>query len=153
AGPTERYTPSIVLWCFALGWLVATARTAPQRLIASILAVAGVAGFFGDPQREAIVAGGLLLRVWVPAVPAPRVVARVVASLAAASLYIYLTHWQVYPHLEMKVPILAVLSSVVVGLAYRQVAVAVAARLTGIRRVPLVRRAPNRRSLAVLEPV
>ena len=29
AGPTERYTPSVVLWCFALGWLVATARDDP----------------------------------------------------------------------------------------------------------------------------
>ena len=83
AGPTERYTPSIVLWCFALGWLVATARTTPQRLLASVLACAGVVGFFGDLQREAVVAGGLLLLVWIPAVPAPRVVARVFGSLAA----------------------------------------------------------------------
>lgn len=140
AGPTERYTPSIVLWCFALGWLVAAARTPWQRLVASAVAVAGLVGFFGDPQREAVVAGGLLLLVWVAAVPVPRVVARVIGSLAAASLYIYLTHWQVYPHLEMKVPILAVLSSVVVGLAYRQAVVTVSARLSRVSRVPARRR-------------
>ncbi len=142
AGATERYTPSIVLWCFALGWLVATARTIPQRTLASILALAGVAGFFGDPQREALVAGGLLLLVWVSAVPAPRIVARVVGSLAAASLYIYLTHWQVYPYLEMKVPILAVLSSVAVGLAYRRVAEAVAASLATVGRPRPPKRSP-----------
>ena len=141
AGPTERYTPSIVLWCFALGWLIAAARTPWQRILASILAVVGVAGFFGEPQREAIVAGGLLLLTWVPAIPVPRVAARAFGSLAAASLYIYLTHWQVYPYLEMKVPILAVLSSLVVGLAYRQVVVTVTARLTALVRAPVVRRA------------
>ncbi len=153
AGPTERYTPSIVLWCFALGWLVATARTTPQRLLASVLACAGVVGFFGDLQREAVVAGGLLLLGWIPAVPAPRVVARVFGSLAAASLYIYLTHWQVYPYLEMKVPILAVLSSVVVGLAYRQVAVTVAARLGAVSRARTPRRSPRVGSARVLERV
>ncbi|WP_332665552.1 AMP-binding protein [Aeromicrobium sp.] len=154
AGPTERYTPSIVLWCFALGWLVAAARTPWQRLAASAVAVGGVAGFFGDPQREAVVAGGMLLLVWIAAVPVPRLVARVVGSLAAASLYIYLTHWQVYPHLEMKVPILAVLSSLVVGLAYRQVVVTIAARLALVRWVPARSRAPlPRRTVAVLERV
>lgn len=151
AGPTERYTPAIVLWCFALGWLVATARTPWQRVVASILAVVGVAGFFGDPQREAIVAGGLLLLVWVPAIPVPRVAARAFGSLAAASLYIYLTHWQVYPYLEMRVPILAVLSSVVVGLAYRQVVITAAARLATVLRAPAVRRAPRLSSVALLE--
>lgn len=154
AGPTERYTPSIVLWCFALGWLVAAARTPWQRVAASAVAIAGVAGFFGDPQREAVVAGGLLLLVWIAAVPVPRVVARVVGSLAAASLYIYLTHWQVYPYLEMKVPILAVLSSLVVGLAYRQVVVTVAARLARVRRAPARSRvAQPRREVALLERV
>lgn len=153
AGPTERYTPSIVLWCFALGWLIAAARTPWQRVVASILAIVGVAGFFGDPQREAIVAGGLLLLVWVAAIPVPRVVARVLVSLAAASLYIYLTHWQIYPYLEMKVPILAVLSSVAVGLAYRQVVVAVVARLPVAIRAPAFRRVPRLRSVRLLERV
>ena len=153
AGPTERYTPSIVLWCFALGWLVAAARTPWQRVVASILAVVGVAGFFGDLQREAIVAGGLLLLIWVPAIPVPRVAARALGSLAAASLYNYLTHRQVYPYLEMKVPILAVLSSIVVGLAYRHVVVTVAARLPAVVRAPSVRRRPRLSSVALLERV
>ena len=153
AGPTERYTPSIVLWCFALGWLIAAARTPWQRVVASILAIVGVAGFFGDLQREAIVAGGLLLLTWVPAIPVPRVAARAFGSLAAASLYIYLTHWQVYPYLEMKVPILAVLSSLVVGLAYRHVVVTVAARLATAARAPAIRRVPRLSPVRLLERV
>jgi hypothetical protein len=153
AGPTERYTPSIVLWCFASGWLVAAARTIPQRLLASSLAVVGVAGFFGDPHREWVIVVGLLLLVWVDAIVAPRLVARVTGTLATASLYIYLTHWQVYPYLEMDVPLLAVLSSVVVGLAYRQIVVTVAKRVSLAAGTPVLGRVPGPRSVTVLERV
>ncbi|MBA3234055.1 MAG: hypothetical protein H0T17_08940 [Propionibacteriales bacterium] len=38
--------------------------------------------------------------------------------LASSSLSIYLTHWQVYPHLEVEHPALAVVCSVAVGVAY-----------------------------------
>ena len=52
-------------------------------------------------QREALIVGGLALLVFVPsrpgAAPARR---RRSPTLASASLFIYLTHWQVYPHLE-----------------------------------------------------
>ena len=40
--------------------------------------------------------------------------------LAASSLFVYLTHWQVYPHLEMDFPLLATLASFAVGIAYWQ---------------------------------
>jgi len=119
AGPTERYTPSIVLWLFALGWAASAASRMWQRLVVSVLLIAGTVGFFDDPQREAIVVVGLLLLVWVSAVTVPRWFSKATGVLAAASLYIYLTHWQVYPHLEMKVPLLAMLSSLAVGIGYR----------------------------------
>ena len=38
--------------------------------------------------------------------------------LAGASLSIYLTHWQVYPHLEMDHPFLATALSLLVGIGY-----------------------------------
>ena len=38
-----------------------------------------------------------------------------VSVLASASLWIYLTHWQVYPHLEVDHPLLATLASLLVG--------------------------------------
>ena len=37
--------------------------------------------------------------------------------LASSSLFVYLTHWQVYPALEMDHPLLATLSSLAVGVA------------------------------------
>jgi hypothetical protein len=43
-------------------------------------------------------------------------VARLAAVLASASLYIYLSHWQVYPHLEDDYPVLAVGLSLVLGI-------------------------------------
>jgi peptidoglycan/LPS O-acetylase OafA/YrhL len=39
----------------------------------------------------------------------------VVGWLAGASLWIYLLHWQVYPHLEDDVPALATVLSLLVG--------------------------------------
>jgi surface polysaccharide O-acyltransferase-like enzyme len=40
---------------------------------------------------------GLLLLLWVPTVPLPRRLVRSVGHVAAATLAIYLTHWQVFP--------------------------------------------------------
>jgi hypothetical protein len=59
-----------------------------------------VPGYFGEPAREALVVAGLLLLVWVPTLPLVRPAVRVVGAVAAASLYIYLTHWQVFPPIE-----------------------------------------------------
>ncbi|MGI9085349.1 MAG: AMP-binding protein [Aeromicrobium sp.] len=120
AGPTERYTGTIVLWCFALGWAAARAHTAVQRGVVTALAILLTFGFFGDAWREAVVVAGIAVLLWVPALRLPAKVATACGALAAASLSIYLTHWQVYPHLEMEYPLLATVSSLVVGLAYHR---------------------------------
>ena len=119
AGATERYTPLIVLWCFMLGWAVAVARTHLQRVVVSVVTAVATIGFFDDLLREALIVAGVLLLIWVPAVRLPRFASRAVGLLAAASLYIYLTHWQIYPYLEDRVPVLAVLASIALGLAYQ----------------------------------
>lgn len=115
AGPTERYTPVIVWWCFALGWAAAKARETWQRLVVTAVAAVAAAGFFGDPLREATVVVGVAVVVWAPAVRLPRPVALLAGILASSSLYVYLTHWQVYPHLEVDHPLLAVIASFAVG--------------------------------------
>ena len=146
AGPTERYMPSIGFWCFALGWAAAKAVGARERLLVSAAAIATVPGFFGEPDREAVVVIGVLLLVWLREIRAPKWPAVAVGVLASSSLAIYLTHWQVYPHLEMSNPPLAVICSVAAGVAYwsltRRALGAVATRVRG----PVVRenRAPNR---------
>ncbi|MGN6251947.1 MAG: AMP-binding protein [Marmoricola sp.] len=118
AGPTERYSAPVVACFFVLGWAAARARTAPARLLVGCAAVLLVAGFFGEPRREVIVVTGVLL-LWVPTVPLPRAVVRPISAVAAASLCIYLTQWQVYPPLEdAGLPVLAVAASLAVGIAY-----------------------------------
>ena len=111
-----------VLWLFALGWFVARSRTTWHRLAASAAAVVTVPGFFGDPQRELLVLGGVLLLAWVPALPVLPGLNRVAGLLAAASLYIYLTHWLVYPALDHLHPAVGVVASLLAGAAYWAVA-------------------------------
>ncbi|MDR7111568.1 acyl-coenzyme A synthetase/AMP-(fatty) acid ligase [Microbacterium trichothecenolyticum] len=123
-GPTaeyvERYSAPVVLWLVVLGWLVARADTTARRIVVSVVAVAATFGFFGEPWREAIVAGGILALVWVRAIPLPRLAVPLVVTVAGASLFVYLTHWQVYPPFEQSAPWLGTLLSFVVGvIAYR----------------------------------
>lgn len=145
AGPTERYTPSIVLWCFALGWAMSAARTYAQRLIVTVATFVAVWGFFGDPAREAVVIGGVLLLLWIPTVRVGPTVARVLGALASASLFIYLTHWQIYPHWEDRAPIVAVLLSLAVGISYcRFYAVVSRTATSALSRLGQDRRRENR---------
>ena len=118
AGATERYTPGVVLWCFALGWVAARSRTSLQRVAVLVAAAAAYAGFFGDPGRELLIVAGVAVLLWLPTVRVPRLLAPAATALAGASLFVYLTHWQVYPHLEVDHPLLALVSSLVVGVAY-----------------------------------
>ena len=69
-------------------------------------------------MREALVVGGVALLVLVPTLRVPRRLVGAVSVLASASLFVYLTHWQVYPHLEDSWPLLATLLSFAVGTGY-----------------------------------
>ena len=96
----ETSRPQEVLWLFALGWAGAVATTTRQRLLVTALSAAGLWRFWGyQPGREALVMAGMLLLLWVPTLPVPRPFHRVAGTVAAMSLALYLTHWQVYPPL------------------------------------------------------
>jgi acyl-CoA synthetase (AMP-forming)/AMP-acid ligase II len=116
AGPTERYTIGVVAWCVALGWVFARAETVPQRLLTIAAAAIGFLGFFGDPTREALILGGVALLGAAPSIRVPRLAAAPLGVLAGSSLFVYLTHWQVYPHLEPTSPLLALVASLAVGI-------------------------------------
>ena len=135
AGPVERYALPVVLWSVGLGWMAARAGTGRERLLTSCAAVLACWGFFGDPVREALVAGGVVLLVWVRQVAVPRVALGLVSTLGASSLFVYLTHWQVYPHLEVDHPLLATLASFVVGILAWRAHDAVAPRVARAWRV------------------
>src|SRR6478609_2482696 len=85
-----------VLWLVAIGWAAQVAASRRQRLLLSAVVALTLPGFMGDPVREATIAAGLLLVVWVRTIPVPRLLVPVLAVLASASLYIYLTHFEVY---------------------------------------------------------
>ncbi|SFN90772.1 AMP-binding protein [Mycetocola miduiensis] len=111
----ERYMGPVVVWLIALGWLIARADTTARRVVVSVMAVASSVGFFGDPVREAVVVIGVLALIWVPTVRLPRWMVPAVVALAGASMFIYLTHWQVYPPFEQTAPWLGTLLSLATG--------------------------------------
>lgn len=113
---------NVVFWLFALGWATVQATSRWHRLLVSTVVVVTVPGFFDDAARAATVVAGLLVLVWVRSVRLPSWAARTVGVLASASLYIYLVHWQVYPHLEHRVPWLATVLSLLAGVVLWQVA-------------------------------
>jgi acyl-CoA synthetase (AMP-forming)/AMP-acid ligase II len=143
----EPRGPATVFWLVALGWAAARANTVARRAIVTLAAVATVPGFFGDPAREAVVAAGLVVLIWLPTLPSLRAVNRVAGLLAGASLYTYLTHWQVFPHLDQISGLLALIASLAVGIGFAALIRQVPRRL---RRRPLpaqAARAVNRPSV------
>lgn len=115
ADGVEKYAAVVVMWLVALGWAIARARTTWQRLLVAAIALVATWGFLGDPAREAIVVAGSLLLLWIPAVSLPRLVAPLVGVLAGSSMFVYLTHWQVYPAFEQSAPAIGMVLSFVVG--------------------------------------
>lgn len=112
-----RYSFERTVWLVALGWLVQAARTRRQRWLVTVVVPLTVAGFFPENQpRELVVTAGVLALLWIPTVLVPRPLDRLVTLVASASLFIYLTHWHVYPHLEQDHQLLAALASLTVGI-------------------------------------
>jgi hypothetical protein len=109
--------PRPVLWLFAIGLAAGKATTWWQRAALALVAIWAVPGFYGNPQRDAVIASGLVALIALRRVPIPRLASPVVGILASASLAIYLVQWQVYPALPDVPRELAFLASVGAGLA------------------------------------
>ena len=143
----ERYAVPSVLFVLALGWAAAEARTSVQRIAVLLASYATMWGFFGDIQRELIVVGGVAALLWLRPLLVPVLLAQPLRLLAAASLWIYLTHWVVYPPIEAAGrPWLALLASMAVGIlahdVYRRGLLSV--RRSRLGRVLTARAAPVR---------
>lgn len=93
----DAWFSMLAFWFFAVGWAVAKSSSAWQRAAITALLAVGLYGYFGDPVREALVFAGIAVMIWLPSIRCPVLLTGVVAALADASLYIYLTHFQVYP--------------------------------------------------------
>ncbi|KGN31150.1 AMP-dependent synthetase [Knoellia sinensis KCTC 19936] len=87
--------PGMVLWIFALGWAMARTTVTWQRWLLTAYIVVVVPGFYGDPTRDATIAVGLLVLLWVRSVRVPAFVVPILVPVASASLYIYLVQWEV----------------------------------------------------------
>jgi len=130
-GGDDMHRAHVVFWLFAIGWATARASSRRHRVMLSVLVVATMPGFFGEPWREAYVVLGVLLLVWVPQVRVSARLAGLASMLAGASMWIYLVHWEVYPWLEHRIPVLATLSALAAGV--------VAHRVVGRWRFPRMR--------------
>jgi acyl-CoA synthetase (AMP-forming)/AMP-acid ligase II len=110
----EAWFTYLAFWFFAVGWAAVKARTNWQRLALTVVVTVCIYGYFGDALREIMVLTGLLLLIWLPTVRWPAPLAVPVGVLAEASLYTYLTHFQVYP-LFGEHRLLGVIASLAVG--------------------------------------
>ena len=108
-GGIAVFKTHMIIWIFLLGWAAQRASTLRQRLIVSAAVLVSVPNFMGEARREAIVAVGVLLVLWVGRARLPRTVASAVKLLSAGSLYIYLTHFALYPPLLEVMPTYLVL--------------------------------------------
>lgn len=93
------YRTHSVAWFFLLGWLVYRSTDARRRVLTCALALAAMPGFFHSPRKETAIVAGLVLLAWSRTVPVPRILVQPLSTLAAASLWIYLTHFELWPRL------------------------------------------------------
>lgn len=81
----------------ALGWLAARSTTLWQRVTVTGATVLTTVGYFGQTDREVRIILMVSALIWIPRVSLPTPIARVVVTVAAASMWIFLVHWQIWP--------------------------------------------------------
>ncbi|SDO98408.1 Acyl-CoA synthetase (AMP-forming)/AMP-acid ligase II [Streptomyces sp. cf386] len=122
ASTRPQLSPTVVFWLFALGWAAARACTVRQRALLTAMLLLTLPGLFQDqPLRTTIVLVGLGLLIWIPTLPSLGPLNTLAGVLASSSLYIYLTHYQVYPYLQEDFPLTALFASLLVGVGYAAV--------------------------------
>jgi len=122
---TWRAVPYMYLWLFAVGWCAAQSVTKMQRLVTSVALVAlNAIDYYcqvGLPVFWYVVLAGLAI-TWFDEVPArlPRTLVEIIIGAAAASLFIYLTHFQFRELLQLVLSPVGIapppLASVVAGM-------------------------------------
>jgi hypothetical protein len=144
-----RFRTHAVAWFFVLGWLVQRSTTTSRRIATTVLCLLTAPGVFDNPSREFFIAGGLVLLVWMREIPMPRPVVRPLATLAAASMWIFVSHFMIWPPMkelfvvEVAYPLTVLASLGVWWLATRGPRL-IAPRIAELRFAPLAARvAPN----------
>ncbi|OBF32439.1 AMP-dependent synthetase [Mycobacterium sp. ACS1612] len=119
----------LAFWFFAVGWAASKTSTIVQRAAVSVVLAISMYGYFDRTERELLVLAGFALLTWLPALRCPPVATVLAGVVAEASLYIYLTHFQVYP-LFGEHRLLGVVASVVVGIAVTYLVTRLRARIS-----------------------
>lgn len=92
-----RFRTHGVAWFFALGWLVHRSDRTWQKVVTAGVCLMTVPGFFGQPEREAYIAVGLIVLTFARTIPFPRLLIRPVSRLSAAGLWILISHFRLWP--------------------------------------------------------
>ena len=111
----DAWFTMLAFWFFAAGWAAAKASTPWQRILVTVVLAVGLYGYFDSTLREALVLAGLVLLIWLPAIRCPAAFTVVAGIIAEASLYTYLTHYQVIELFKGIHPLVGVSASIVVG--------------------------------------
>ncbi|OBB06985.1 AMP-dependent synthetase [Mycobacteriaceae bacterium 1482268.1] len=110
----------LAFWFFAVGWAAAKSSAVWQRVAVTLVLIVSLHGYFDNAHREVLVLAGFLLLIWLPAIRCPAWLTVVAGTVAEASLYTYLTHYQVYPLFDAH-PLLGVVAAIVVGVLLTRV--------------------------------
>jgi len=121
----------LAFWFFAVGWAAAKASTTLQRAAVMVVLIISLHGYFDRTEREILVLAGFALLIWLPALRCPPAATVVAGVIAEASLYTYLTHYQVYPLFDGH-PLLGVVASVAVGVLLTQLVSVPRSRIRGL---------------------
>ncbi len=124
----EAWFTILAFWFFAVGWAAAKSSTGWQRLLVTAVLVVSVHGYFQNTHREMLVLAGFLLLIWLPAIRCPAWCTVVAGTVAEASLYTYLTHYQIYPLFDAH-PLLGVIGAIVVGVLITRLVAATRTRI------------------------
>jgi peptidoglycan/LPS O-acetylase OafA/YrhL len=113
-----RRLPHALLWLFAIGVAVHFADRTSRRMLVTGAAALGIVAFAEGMPEPGFIPLGLLLLIWVPSFATPGWIKRPVQTVAGASLFIYLTHFQMRSAIEKIAepgPGLAVILAVIGG--------------------------------------
>jgi acyl carrier protein len=128
----DAWFTMFAFWFFAAGWAAAKASATWQRVLVTAVLAVGLYGYFGSTLREVLVLTGLVLLIWAPTIRCPAALTAVAGTIAEASLYTYLTHYQVIEPLDAVHPLFGVVASIVVGIGAACLATLLRKRIRGL---------------------
>jgi hypothetical protein len=112
------FRPHTTIWFVLLGWAGQVAVTNRQRLLVTAVLVIGAPLYFDRWQQALMVTSLVGALLWLPSVRVPRLAVPVFGVVAAASMVIFLIHWQVWPiYMSVFVREVAFLSTMATGVA------------------------------------